>query len=192
MADLVRYMPELAGEEAQHVGNILSGMTDEQAANFTFAYRGQRRVEMTFLLMTFFHIGRFYLGQTGMAVGYLVTFSFCFIGLIADLLNHKKLIADYNKAVADRLITVIGATGTATPYAPTQQIPTAPPTPTMVEHPPAPSEQPIESVPPREATQESQLTDTLFDTLERLADLHERGVLTDEEFQAQKDRLLNP
>lgn len=191
MADLVRYMPELAGEEAQYVGGILANMTDGEASYFTFAYRGQRRVEMTFLLMTIFHVGRFYLGQTGMAVGYLVTFSFCFIGLIADLLNHKKLVADYNKAVADRLVATIGVPGTATPYAPTQQISPVPPTPTTAE--PAPSP-PTESEPvlPRETAQEPQLTDTLFDTLERLADMHERGVLTDEEFQAQKDRLLNP
>ncbi|MDP9340611.1 MAG: SHOCT domain-containing protein [Actinomycetota bacterium] len=30
----------------------------------------------------------------------------------------------------------------------------------------------------------------LVDTLTRLADLHDRGVLTDEEFQAQKKRIL--
>ena len=207
MADLTRHMPELTGEEAQYIGSLLADMSDEQATSFTFAYRSQRRVELTFLIMTVFHIGRFYLGHIGMAIAYLVTFSFCGIGWIADLINHKKLVADYNKSVAQRLVNTLSATGVsspapAAPYTPPQTPPTPSPIITeslpvavpLSEQPEGSPEQPATPTAPeplQETAPETQLTDTVFDTLERLASLHERGILTDEEFQAQKDRLLN-
>lgn len=209
MADLTRFMPELAGEEAQHVGSLLVNMSDEQAASFTFSYRSQRRAETTFLILTMFSLGRFYLGQIGMGILYVFTASVCFVGAIADLVNHKKIIAEYNRQVAQRLAGTAGFSPFAAPpaYAPPQTPQAAPPvpsTPPATQVPPAapsvaeqqqvPPEQPdVSAAPaqPNETAPESQTTDNLFETLERLADLHERGILSDEEFQAQKDRLLN-
>ena len=215
MADLMRYMPELTGEEAQYVGGLLSNMTDEQAANFTFAYRGQRRVETTFIVLSIFSIGRFYLGQIGMGILYVCTGSLCFVGGIADLLNHKKILAKHNREIAQRVATTSMPMGfnpfsSPMPYVPSQTPPAAPVPTTAPEPPPAPPQaqeqpevQPVEIEPQAEPEQEpapkpqqsapseTLSTSDMFEALERLAALHERGVLTDEEFQAQKDRLLN-
>ena len=226
MADLIRYMPELAGEEAQYVGSLLANMTDEQAANFTFAYRSQRRAETTFLILSMFSLGRFYLGQIGMGILYVFTASLCFVGAIADLINHKKIVSEYNKTVAQKVMTTIAPMANPfaqpAPYPPPAQMPPAAPVqpppavpnvPESVETttsqppaqtPPATPAQPSPAVPnvpgtvemtsepEQEGVTETPSADDVFDALERLASLHERGILTEEEFQAQKDRLLKP
>jgi hypothetical protein len=55
----------------------------------------------------------------------------------------------------------------------------------------APVAEPIAAEPQAVATNE-QGTPSTSDELERLADLHARGVLSEEEFQTAKQRLLNP
>lgn len=114
MADVLRYMPELEGEEMLYVQNILDPMTDDQAATFAAAYRGQRRDPTTVMLLTligFIAIGgvqRFYLGQIGMGVLYLLTGGLCLIGTIVDLISHKKLAFEYNQRKAFDIATMMG------------------------------------------------------------------------------------
>ncbi len=54
--------------------------------------------------------------------------------------------------------------------------------------PPAPRRRPVTPAPAPAATQPTAID--AVDQLERLADLRDRGILTDEEFQREKDKLL--
>ena len=141
MADLMRFMPELTGEETQYIGGILNNMTDEQAANFTFAYKAQRRVEATFRVMTLFSIGRFYLGQMGMGILYVCTFSLCYVGGILDLTNHKKILAEHNRQIAQRVLatTVPGMSVPFVAPAPYTPQPAAAVPPIAPQSPPTPA-----------------------------------------------------
>jgi Bacterial PH domain/Short C-terminal domain len=52
------------------------------------------------------------------------------------------------------------------------------------------SQQPMDTPPPKTTATSVPMSDTVLSQLERLAKLKEQGILTDEEFQAQKDRIL--
>lgn len=117
MADVVRYMPELEGEEMLYVQNLLVPMTDDQAATFAAAYRGQRRDPSTVMLLTLLGfiviagVQRFYVGQIGMGLLFLFTAGFCLIGTIVDLVNHKKLAFEYNRGKAHDIATMMNRRG---------------------------------------------------------------------------------
>ena len=73
MADIMRLMPDLEGEEMLFVGGLVKEMTDTQGETFAVAYRAQRRDPTTVLLLTLLGfvilagVQRFYLGQIAWA-----------------------------------------------------------------------------------------------------------------------------
>ena len=114
MSKVIRYMPELTGDEQVRVAQWMKSMTDGQAQHFAHVHRQRRKEESTTLIMALLGLvvvaglHRFYLGQIGMGVLYLFTGGLCLIGTIVDLINHKSMTAKYNLAQADdvaRLIT---------------------------------------------------------------------------------------
>ena len=113
MADIMRLMPDLEGEEMLYVGGLVKEMTDAQAESFAMAYRAQRRDPTTVLLLTLLGfvilagVQRFYLGQIGMGLLYLFTAGFCLIGTIIDVVNHKKLAFEYNQLKAQTIATMV-------------------------------------------------------------------------------------
>lgn len=113
MSKIIQYMPELQGDEQVYVAQLMKPMSEEQAEQFARVYR-QRRKDPTITLVTtllgFFVIAgvqRFYLGQTGMGVLYLLTAGLCFVGTILDTLKHKSLTFEYNREQADEVATLI-------------------------------------------------------------------------------------
>ena len=113
MADIMRVMPDLEGEEMLFVGGLVKEMTDTQADTFAVAYRSQRRDPTTVLLLTLLGfigiagVQRFYLGQIGMGLLYFFTVGFCFIGTIIDLVSNKKLAFQYNQLKAQTIATMV-------------------------------------------------------------------------------------
>ncbi|MFQ5570464.1 MAG: TM2 domain-containing protein [Rhodothermales bacterium] len=113
MSKVIRYMPELQGEEQVNVAQWMKGMTEEQAHHFAHVHRQRRKDDMVTLIMAlvgFFGLAgihRFYLGQVGMGLLYLFTGGFCAIGTIIDLFNHKNLTARYNIAQANEVAQLI-------------------------------------------------------------------------------------
>ena len=113
MADIIQVLPELEGEEMLFVGGLIRDMTDDQARTFAVGYRSQRRDTSTVLLLTLLGfvvlagLQRFYLGQIGMGIIYLVTAGFCFIGTIIDAINHKSLTFKYNQEKAQSMAMMI-------------------------------------------------------------------------------------
>ncbi len=110
MADIMRVMPELEGEELMYVRDLVEPMTDDDAILFANAYRSQRRDSTNVLLLTILGfvvlagLQRFYVGQIGMGIAYLLTAGFCFIGTIVDLINHKSLALKYNQEKAANIV----------------------------------------------------------------------------------------
>lgn len=113
MSKVIRYLPELQGEEQLVVAQLITDMTEEQAEQFSHVYR-QRRKDPTITLMTALlglvivaGVHRFYLGQIGMGVAYLFTAGFCFIGTIVDLFNHRSLTDSFNEKEALNVASLI-------------------------------------------------------------------------------------
>lgn len=107
MSKVIRYLPELEGEEQLYIAHILKNLTDDQAEQFAHVYR-QRRKDPTLTLITALlgfvvvsGVHRFLLGQIGMGLLYLFTAGLCFIGTIVDLFNYKSLTFRYNKIQAN-------------------------------------------------------------------------------------------
>jgi TM2 domain-containing membrane protein YozV len=113
MADIIRVMPELEGEELMYVRGLVEPMTDDDAILFANAYRSQRRDSTNVLLLTLLGfvvlagLQRFYVGQIGMGIAYLLTAGFCFIGTIVDLINHKSLALKYNQEKAANIVATM-------------------------------------------------------------------------------------
>ena len=113
MAEIMQVLPELEGEEMLFVSGLIKDMSDDQARTFAVAYRSQRRDPTTVLLLTLLGfiilagIQRFYLGQIGMGIAFLLTGGFCLIGTIIDLVNHKSLTFKYNQEKAQTLALTI-------------------------------------------------------------------------------------
>ncbi|MDA1027616.1 MAG: TM2 domain-containing protein [Bacteroidetes bacterium] len=123
MSKIIKYLPELQGEEQLLVAQVITTMTEEQAEQFAHVYRQRRKDDVSVLLLTltaFIGIAganRFYLGQVGMGVAYLFTFGFCLIGTIVDLFNYKSLTAAFNERQALEVDTLIRGAFPALPAA---------------------------------------------------------------------------
>ena len=123
MSKIIKYLPDLQGEEQLLVAQVITTMTEEQAEQFAHVYRQRRKDDVSVLLLTltaFIGIAganRFYLGQVGMGVAYLFTFGFCLIGTIVDLFNYKSLTAAFNERQALEVDTLIRGAFPALPAA---------------------------------------------------------------------------
>lgn len=122
MSKVIRYMPEIQGEEQLYVAQLMKDMTDEQAEHFAHVYRTRRKDPTTALILALVGlfgiagIQRFYLDQVGLGILYLLTGGLCFIGTIVDAVNHKSLTSKYNIRQAEEVAFLIrGAIGETTP-----------------------------------------------------------------------------
>jgi TM2 domain-containing membrane protein YozV len=113
MANVFQYLPDLDGDELAYVNMLVTPMNDEQAQQFAMMYRSRRKDPQMILLLTlvgflgFAGIQRFVLGQIGMGIVFLLTFGFCYIGVIIDLVNYRKLASEYNQAQAYEVATLM-------------------------------------------------------------------------------------
>lgn len=103
MSKVIKYMPELQGDEQLTIAKLMTEMSEEQAEQFARVYRERRKDETTVLLTTLLvfvgiaGVNRFYLGQIGMGIAYLLTAGFCLIGSIVDIFNYRSLTNGYNE-----------------------------------------------------------------------------------------------
>lgn len=111
MSRILRYLPELEGDEQFQVARLMSDLSDNEVAEFAHAFRARRKDPNTVLLLTlvgllgFAGIQRFYLGHIGMGLLYFFTGGLCVIGTIIDALNHKRLSAEFNVKQAQEVIS---------------------------------------------------------------------------------------
>ena len=113
MSKVIKYMPELEGEEQLIVAQIITDMTEEQAAQFAPVYRQRRKDEVMMLMLTlaafigFAGLNRFVMKQIGMGLLYFFTAGFCLIGTVVDLFNYKSLTSAYNQKRALEVANLI-------------------------------------------------------------------------------------
>ena len=113
MAKLLEYLPELEGDEAAYVSQLLKQMDDETAERFAKVYRARRKDPQIILfsaLAGFLGVAgvhRLIIGHIGMGLLYLLTGGLCVIGTIVDLINYKNLAFEYNRNVAQEVRSLI-------------------------------------------------------------------------------------
>jgi TM2 domain-containing membrane protein YozV len=110
-------MPDLDGEELAYVNQLIVPMSDEQAQQFSLMYRSRRKDPQMILILTligflgFAGLQRFVTNQVGMGILYLLTGGLCYIGTIVDLVNYRRLAADYNQNQAYEVATLMRSMG---------------------------------------------------------------------------------
>jgi TM2 domain-containing membrane protein YozV len=130
MSKVLKYLPELEGDEQVYVAQMLKQMSDPQAQQFANVYRARRREPTNVLLLTllgFVAIAgaqRFYVDQIGMGLLYLFTGGFCFIGTILDCFRYQNLAFEFNRKKADEAAATVMSSMPDTPDSP----PSSPPT----------------------------------------------------------------
>lgn len=113
MARMIDYLPELEGDEARYIQKLMQSMNDKEATRFSNVYRARRKDPQTILLTAILGfilaagIHRFLIGQIGMGILYLLTFGLCGIGTIVDLINYRNLAFEYNRKVAQEVISLL-------------------------------------------------------------------------------------
>lgn len=103
----------MGGKEFAHVELLSDQMNDEQWQQFAIVYGTRRRDEQQMLILSIVGlvfipgIQRFFVNQIGMGILYLFTVGLCLIGSIIDIVNHKDLAFEYNKAIANEIATMM-------------------------------------------------------------------------------------
>lgn len=117
MANVLQLIPDAEPDEMMYLHMLMEPMNDAQAGMFAAIYRSRRKEPTMILLLTLVGflgiagINRFVLGQTGMGVVYFLTYGFCSIGTIIDLVNHKKLTSEYNQKQAFEVANMMRGMG---------------------------------------------------------------------------------
>lgn len=113
MAKLIDHLPELEGDEAAYVSQIVKEMEGNKAQKFASVYRARRKDPQIILfsalagLLGVAGVHRLIIGHIGMGVLYLLTGGLCVIGTIVDLINYKNLAFEYNRGVAREVRALI-------------------------------------------------------------------------------------
>lgn len=113
MARMIDYLPELEGDEAAYINKVMESMNEDEADRFSRVYRARRKEPQIILftcLVGFAGIAgvhRFIIGQIGMGILYLLTGGLCAIGTIVDLINYKNLAFEYNRGVAQDVLSIL-------------------------------------------------------------------------------------
>lgn len=113
MSRVLQFIPEASGEEFMLLERLTEQMDGQQMQNFAMAYRSRRRDPNNVLLLSVLGLivlagmQRFYVGQIGMGILYLLTGGLCFVGTIIDIVNHKDLAREYNLKVAEEIVRMV-------------------------------------------------------------------------------------
>ena len=96
----------LEGEELFELKQITQGYSEQKLKDFITLYKSKRKDPETGLILgvvpfvVHLHgIQRFYYGQIGMGILYLLTGGLCLIGTIIDIVNNKKLAVSANRPI---------------------------------------------------------------------------------------------
>ena len=110
MNRILQLMPQITIEEAVTLDVLLKDKSEQQINNFRILYLNRRKDPQLVLITTAIGllglagIQRLILEQPAIGVIYLLTFGFCGIGTIVDLINHRNLTLEYNQKMARDLM----------------------------------------------------------------------------------------
>ena len=106
---VTHYLPELDEPERSFIERLTAGMSHENIQQFAAAYRQVRKDPQTLRLMAIIGIvaipglHRFWVGQLGIGVLYLVTWGLLLVGTIMDIVQYRDLAFNYNQQVGKRI-----------------------------------------------------------------------------------------
>jgi TM2 domain-containing membrane protein YozV len=99
-------LPGLQPDELVLLQELTREMNDQQKQQFLLVYQSKRKDQQTMLLLTALGflgvagIQRFIVGDIGLGIVYLLTFGFCGIGTIIDMVNIKSMTYEFNRRQA--------------------------------------------------------------------------------------------
>jgi TM2 domain-containing membrane protein YozV len=116
MSDQLFYsIPNLEGDELLELKQITQGFSEDKLKNFIALYKSKRKDPQTGMILGIipFVIGahgiqRFYYGNIGMGILYLLTFGLCSVGTIIDLINNKKMALEANRPLRQECSSMAG------------------------------------------------------------------------------------
>ena len=117
MPEILQVFPEAEGQEQLFLSGLISDMTDNQAQTFAIAYGAQRKDPTTFIILTLIGlliiagIGRFYNGNMGLGILYLLTGGLCWIGTLIDIFKFKTIVFQANSVKAQQIAMLARASG---------------------------------------------------------------------------------
>jgi TM2 domain-containing membrane protein YozV len=109
MSYITHYLPELNEPERSFIEFLTSGMSHENLFQFAAAYRQVRKNPETVRLMAVIGIvaipglHRFWLGQVGIGVLYLLTGGLLWLGTIVDIVKYRDLAFSRNRQLARQI-----------------------------------------------------------------------------------------
>jgi|TARA_B100000315_G_C14183750_1_gene410117 TM2 domain-containing membrane protein YozV len=113
----MQLFPKADPQEQLFLNGLVKEMSEDALSTFAVTYNAQRKDSTTVLILTLLAglgiagVNRFYLGQIGMGVLFLLTGGFCFVGSLIDLFRHKTLTSQVNQQKALELAMLVkGAT----------------------------------------------------------------------------------
>jgi TM2 domain-containing membrane protein YozV len=117
MSDQLFYsISNLEGDELLELKQITQGYSEDKLQNFVALYKSKRKDPQTGMILCIasfvigFHgINRFYYGNIGMGILYLLTFGICGIGTIIDLINNKKMALEANREIMQEVAAMAGS-----------------------------------------------------------------------------------
>lgn len=113
MSNVLKYLPQLEGNEQLYVAEIINDLSEEKAKQFARVYRERRQDPQVILLLALVGflgvngVHRFVIDQIAMGLLYLVTVGLCLIGTIVDVVNYKNIAFKYNRRQADEVLALV-------------------------------------------------------------------------------------
>lgn len=113
MNTVLKYLPEVQGNELYFLNDLFKDFSEDQARDFSNIYRSRRRDPNIILLTTLLGfigiagVQRFITEQIGLGLLYFFTAGLCLIGTIVDLVNYKNIAFDYNRRIAHEVASIL-------------------------------------------------------------------------------------
>jgi TM2 domain-containing membrane protein YozV len=103
---MLMMLPNVQPEEMMNIQELTRDMSENQKQQFMLFYSNKRKEEQGLMILAligffgFAGIHRLTTGDTALGIIYLLTFGLCGVGTIIDLVNIKKITAEYNRKQA--------------------------------------------------------------------------------------------
>jgi len=110
---ILMMLPNIQADELANIQNLCKDMLPNQIDSFLMMYQGRRKDTQTLVLVTllaFFGVAgiqRFIVGETLMGVLYVLTWGFCGIGQLIDLINARNITSNYNNKQAIEVASMV-------------------------------------------------------------------------------------
>jgi TM2 domain-containing membrane protein YozV len=111
---MLMMLPGLQPTELATIQEVTQGMNESQQQQFLLLYSGKRREEQSLTILAiigFFGVAgihRIVTGEMMLGIIYLFTVGFCGVGTIIDLVNIKRLTAEFNQKKAIEAAQMVG------------------------------------------------------------------------------------